>query len=114
MNIGPVRIFLILAAIIGALTFSLGFSANPLANVVLSVSMGFVASLIICGVLLVDDKPRQIISNSLLATGVLCFLIPPMLPDPGQTGWLIMFALCPILLTLGYRLDQTGRSDERR
>ena len=109
MSIGPVRIFLILAAIIGALTFSLGFSANPVANVVLSISMGLVASLIICGVLLVDDKPRQIVSNSLLATGVLCFLIPPMLPDPGQTGWLIMCLLSPILLYLGCRLDQTGR-----
>lgn len=114
MNIGQVGIFLILAAIIGALTFSLGLSENPLANVVLSISMGLVASLIICGVLLVDDKPRQIVSNSLLATGVLCFLIPPMLPDPGQTGYLIMFAICPILLTLGYRLDQTGRDDGRR
>ena len=109
MNIGPVGIFLILAAIIGALTFSLGLSENSLANVVLSTSMGLVGSLIICGVLLVNDKPWQILSNSLLAAGVLCLMIPPMLPDPGQTGWLIMFVLCPILLYLGYRLDQTGR-----
>ena len=109
MNIGPVGIFLILAAIIGALTFSLGLSENPLANVVLSTSMGLVASLIIYGVLIVNDKPRQILSNSLLAAGVLCLMIPPMLPDPGPNGWLIMWMLCPILLYLGYRLDQTGR-----
>ena len=109
MNIGPVGIFLILAAIIGALTFSLGLSENSLANVVLSTSMGLVGSLIICGVLLVNDKPWQILSNSLLAAGVLCLMIPPMLPDQCQTGWLIMFVLCPILLYLGYRLDQTGR-----
>ena len=109
MNIGPVGIFLILAAIIGAVTFSLGLSENPLANVVLSLSMGLVASLIICGVVLVNDKPQQIISTVLLAVGVLCFLIPPMLPDPGPVGGLIMWVLCPILLYLGYRLDQTGR-----
>jgi len=109
MNIGPVGIFLILAAIIGALTFSLGLSENSLANVVLSLSMGSVASLIICGVVIVDDKPRQILSTSLLAAGGLGFLITPMLPDPGPTGWLIMLVLCPILLYLGYRLDQTGR-----
>lgn len=109
MSIGPVGIFLILAAIIGAVTFSLGLSENPLANVVLSASMGLVGGLIICGVVIVDDKPQQILSNSLLAAGVLCLMIPPMLPDPGRTGWLIMFVLCPILLYLGYRLDQTGR-----
>jgi len=42
----------------------------------------------------------------LLTLGVLCAIIPPMMPVIGPGEWLIMLVVSPILLYFGYTLDK--------
>ena len=95
------------AITITVFTFSQGL--NPLANLVMSILLGALGSFVIYVLVIHGNTKRQMVSNGLLLTALIGFLVVPMMPDPSAMDWLFMLVACPILAFISHLFDQTGR-----
>ena len=98
-----------LAAGIAISVFMLSEGLNLLSNITMSMLLGAFGSFVIYTLVIFGNDKQQMLSNGLLLTALIGFLIVPMMPDPSATDWLFMLVGCPILAFISHRLDRGGR-----
>jgi len=100
--------FVIMSTAIAAIIFACLTEPHLPSRMALSILSSLFLTPIIYGVLIVDDKPKQITSNTLAAVAVFTFFMIFAMPDTSLAAALGMLVVSVTLLVIAEKTDTTN------